>query len=74
MMLVDNNEPFCACGRRKSECDGSRRGCLPDISAEVAEFVVAARAARQNAPGLLWASPVCGPGRLSAPRPRTSGV
>lgn len=21
-------EPFCACGRRKSECDGSRAGCL----------------------------------------------
>jgi hypothetical protein len=21
-------EPFCACGRRSSDCDGSRRGCV----------------------------------------------
>jgi hypothetical protein len=21
------DEPFCACGRRESECDGSRRAC-----------------------------------------------
>ncbi len=22
-----NPEPFCACGRRVSQCDGSRKGC-----------------------------------------------
>jgi hypothetical protein len=25
--LAGHGEPFCACGRRWSDCDGSRRGC-----------------------------------------------
>jgi len=27
-------EHYCACGRRKSECDGSRKGCRPGLPGE----------------------------------------